>query len=36
MQAIKDKLNTDEKYAQIAQNWDGDMRIILEPDSFFY
>jgi putative sterol carrier protein len=32
MQAIKEKLNTDEHYAQVARNWEGDMRIILEPD----
>jgi len=32
MQAIKDKLNTDKKYAQIAKNWEGDLRVILEPD----
>jgi putative sterol carrier protein len=32
MQAIKEKLNTDEHYAQVAKNWEGDMRIILEPD----
>jgi putative sterol carrier protein len=33
MQAIKDKLNTDEQYARIAQKWEGDMRIIIEPDN---
>jgi putative sterol carrier protein len=33
MQAIKDKLNTDEQYARIAKKWEGDMRIILEPDN---
>jgi putative sterol carrier protein len=32
VQALKDKLNTDEKYAQIAQKWEGDMRLMLEPD----
>ena len=32
MQAIKEKLNSDEKYAQVARNWEGDLRIILEPD----
>jgi putative sterol carrier protein len=32
MQAIKDKLNTDEQYARIAQKWEGDLRFILEPD----
>ena len=32
MQAINQKLNTDEKYAQVAKNWEGDMRVVLEPD----
>jgi len=35
MQALKLKLNTDEKYAQIARNWEGDMRLVLEPDASF-
>ena len=33
MQAIKEKLNTDEKYAKVARNWEGDLRFVLEPDS---
>jgi putative sterol carrier protein len=33
MQAIKDKLNTDERYAQIARKWEGDLRFVLEPDA---
>ncbi len=32
MQATKDKFNTDEKYGQIAKNWEGDLRVVLEPD----
>jgi putative sterol carrier protein len=32
MQATKEKFNTDEKYAQIAKNWEGDLRVVLEPD----
>jgi putative sterol carrier protein len=32
MQATKEKFNTDKKYAQIAKNWEGDLRVILEPD----
>ncbi len=32
MQATKEKFNTDEKYAQLAKNWEGDLRVILEPD----
>ncbi|PWB53057.1 MAG: hypothetical protein C3F13_10590 [Anaerolineales bacterium] len=35
MQALMDKLNTDEHYAQVAKNWEGDMRIILEPDGSY-
>lgn len=35
MQAIKDKLNTDEQYSRIAQKWEGDMRIVIEPDASF-
>jgi putative sterol carrier protein len=33
MQVIKYKLNNDEKYAQIAKNWEGDLRLIIEPDT---
>ena len=32
MQATKEKFNTDEKYAQIARNWEGDVRVIVEPE----
>ena len=32
MQALKEKLNSDEKYGEIAQKWEGDMRIVLEAD----
>jgi putative sterol carrier protein len=28
---LMDKLNTDERYAQIARNWEGDMLFIIEP-----
>jgi putative sterol carrier protein len=35
MQVIKDKLNTDEHYAQVAKNWEGDMRLIIESDDTF-
>jgi putative sterol carrier protein len=31
VEAVKEKLNTDEKYAQIARNWEGDMVYIVEP-----
>ena len=29
--ALMDKLNTDEKYAQVARNWEGDMLFVIEP-----
>src|SRR3972149_1819525 len=29
--ALKDKLNSDEKYNHTARNWEGDLRFILEP-----
>jgi putative sterol carrier protein len=32
VQTTKEKFNSDEKYAQIAKNWEGDLRLILEPD----
>lgn len=31
VQAINEKLNTDEKYAQVARNWEGDMVFVIEP-----
>jgi putative sterol carrier protein len=33
MQATQEKFNSDERYAGIAKNWEGDLRLILEPDS---
>ena len=30
MHALMDKLNTDEKYAQVARNWEGDMAFVIE------
>jgi len=35
IEALKDKLNTDEQYAQIARKWEGDMRFEIEPDNSF-
>ena len=32
LQKLKDKLNTDKHYAQIARNWEGDMLVLIEPD----
>lgn len=31
LQTLFDKLNTDERYAQIARNWEGDMCVVIEP-----
>lgn len=31
VQALKTKLNSDEHYAQIARNWEGDIRFIVDP-----
>ena len=30
LQALIDKLNSDEKYAQVARNWEGDMVFVIE------
>lgn len=32
LQRLKDKLNSDERYGQIARNWEGDMLVLIEPD----
>jgi putative sterol carrier protein len=29
---LKEKLNTDEKYAQVAKKWEGDLFFVIEPD----
>ncbi|MBU1662298.1 MAG: SCP2 sterol-binding domain-containing protein [Chloroflexi bacterium] len=31
LQALKDKLNSDEKYARIARKWEGDIMFNVEP-----
>jgi putative sterol carrier protein len=31
LQALMEKLNSDEKYAQMARNWEGDMAFAIEP-----
>jgi putative sterol carrier protein len=31
LQALEEKLNTDQKYAQTARNWEGDMLFAIEP-----
>jgi putative sterol carrier protein len=33
--ALKEKLNTDRKYAEIAKNWEGDLSYVIEPDQDF-
>jgi putative sterol carrier protein len=30
VQALMDKLNSDERYAHVARNWEGDMRFVIE------
>jgi putative sterol carrier protein len=32
LEALKDKLNSDEHYAQVAKNWEGDMIFAIESD----
>lgn len=29
---LKDKLNADERYGQVARNWEGDMIFLIEPE----
>jgi putative sterol carrier protein len=31
LNALVEKLNTDERYAQVARNWEGDMAFVIEP-----
>ena len=31
LNSLKDKLNSDERYAQVARNWEGDLLIVVEP-----
>lgn len=35
VQAVMDKLNSDTRYADIAKNWEGDIRFVVEPDANF-
>lgn len=32
LKVFEDKLNSDEHYAQVAKNWEGDMYFIIEPE----
>ena len=32
LQSLKDKLNADARYGQVARHWEGDMLVFIEPD----
>jgi len=32
LEEFKNKLNSDEHYAQVAKNWEGDMYFVIEPE----
>jgi putative sterol carrier protein len=32
LEAFQAKLNSDQRYAQIAKNWEGDMYFVIEPE----
>ena len=32
LKVFEEKLNADQRYAQIAKNWEGDMYFLIEPD----
>jgi putative sterol carrier protein len=32
LDGLKEKLNSDEKYAQVAKKWEGDLIIVIEPE----
>lgn len=32
LKTFEEKLNSDEKYAQVGKNWEGDMYFIIEPE----
>jgi len=32
LQGLEEKLNADEKYAQVAKNWEGDLFFFIEPE----
>jgi putative sterol carrier protein len=32
LQALNEKLNSDQRYAQIAKSWEGDMLVVIEPN----
>lgn len=35
VQTVVVKLNTDDHYAQVAKNWEGDLRFVIEPGGKF-
>jgi len=35
IKALKDVLNSDAEYGQIARNWEGDILFLVEPDGLF-
>ncbi|MBC8505877.1 MAG: SCP2 sterol-binding domain-containing protein [Anaerolineales bacterium] len=35
LQALEEKLNSDEQYAQIARKWEGDLMFNIEPEGAF-
>jgi len=32
LQGLEEKLNSDEKYAKVAKNWEGDLVFLIEPE----
>ena len=32
LKSLEDKLNSDDKYAQIARNWEGDLCLVIQPE----
>lgn len=32
LQSLKEKINTDDRYARVARNWEGDLVFVIEPD----
>jgi len=32
LQVLVDVLNSDERYAEVAKNWEGDMTVVIEPE----
>lgn len=32
MDALTERLNSDERYAEVAKNWEGDIYVVIDPD----